>query len=185
MDRNCEKIGELLPLFAGGELDENEMISVNGHLSVCAECAQEAEEYAQARRNLALLRDDRGGEVDVWSGVSGRLFPAKKRTARLEWAVRYAAVVVMGLGIGFLVSWSAKPAPEKAAEAGMDDLRVVESDSTPLGGADFAGSGTHSRRWLDFKIPENFFPAPGVTSPSAGFVLPVVEKVHEEGERSF
>ena len=32
---------------------------------------------------------------------------------------------------------------------------------------------------------QEYFPAPGVTSPSAGFVLPVVEKVHEEGERSF
>ncbi len=183
MDKNCEKIRELLPLFPGGELEENEQIAVDGHLPVCMDCAREAQEYAEARRNLAALREERIAEVDLWSGISSKLFPVKNRPSRREWAVRYAAVIVMGLGIGFLATQGSQEAPEETPKtAGSQEIRVVESDATPLGEADFAGTGRRSRRWFDL---DSLFSLPEAASPSSGFVLPVVEEVHEEGERSF
>ena len=92
----------------------------------------------------------------------------------------------MGLGIGFLVNQGVRSTPEVMSEtAGPGASPVVDSETLPLGEADFAGTGKRSRRWFDFKFPNRFFSIPEATSPSAGFVLPVVEKVHEQGERSF
>ena len=126
------------------------------------------------------------GEVDIWSGVSAKLFPKKNRPSRLEWAVRYAAVIVMGLGIGFVVTQGSGSSPQAEPEtASSGGIRVVDSDATLLGGADFAGTGRTSRRWTDFKFPDTLFSLPEATSPSSGFVLPIVEEVQEEGERSF
>jgi len=186
MDKNCEKTKELLPLFSGGDVEENERIAVEGHLSVCAECARESESYIEARKELSFLREGPMPEVDLWSGVSAKLFPKKKGPSRLEWVVRYAAVVVMGLGIGFLVTnGSSSPSEETPVSSSSERIPVVDSGEGMLGEADFAGTGGGARKWFGFDIPETKFSLPEAISPSSGFVLPVVERVHEKGGRSF
>lgn len=142
MDRNCEKTKELLPLFSGGDVEENERIAVEGHLSVCAECVRESEVYFKARKELSFLREGPMPEVDLWSGVSAKLFPRKKGPSRLEWIVRYAAVVVMGLGVGFLVTTgSSSPSEEVPVSSQSERIPVVDSGESMLGEADFAGTG--------------------------------------------
>jgi hypothetical protein len=186
MDRNCEKMKELLPLFSGGDVEENERIAVEGHLAVCAECARESEAYIKARKELSFLREGPMPEVDLWSGVSAKLFPQKKGPSRLEWIVRYAAVVVMGLGIGFLVmTGSSSPSEETPVSSQSESISVVDSGEGMLGEADFAGTGGRARKRFGFDIPDAKFSLPEAISPSSGFVLPVVEKVHEKGGRSF
>jgi hypothetical protein len=92
----------------------------------------------------------------------------------------------MGLGVGFLVTTgSSSPSEEVPLSSQSESIHVVDSGEGMLGEADFAGTGGGARKRFGFDIPEIKFSLPEAISPSSGFVLPVVEKVHEKGGRSF
>jgi len=104
----CEEIRDLLALYAGGESYENDRVAVEAHVAVCAACARELDQYREARANLAMLREGQappGTFKNLWSGVRADLFPQKvsTRTAWLDGALRYAAVLMVGIAIGVLV----------------------------------------------------------------------------------
>lgn len=44
---NCQQINELLPLYAGHDLDEKRARLVSEHLQICMACARVAEEYGE------------------------------------------------------------------------------------------------------------------------------------------
>lgn len=118
----CEEIRDLLALYAGGEAYENDRAAVEAHVAVCAACARELDQYREARANLALLREGDappGTFKNLWSGVRADLFP-KKPEPRLAWfdeALRYAAVLMVGLAIGVLAHYSMRREAAPAATA--------------------------------------------------------------------
>ena len=45
---NCKQLDELLPLYAGRDLDEKRARLVSEHVQICSECASAAAEYREA-----------------------------------------------------------------------------------------------------------------------------------------
>jgi hypothetical protein len=116
----CDEIREILPLYAGREVRENERVAVEAHLALCVACACELEQYREAMSGLALLRE---GEVpeetwaSLWKRVASELFPWRASPVRAlgRPALHYAAVLLIGLGVGGLFHLSLRrPGPEPA-----------------------------------------------------------------------
>lgn len=49
---NCEYVEQLLPLYIGGDLEEDRSRLVSAHLETCTQCALSADEYAGANQLL-------------------------------------------------------------------------------------------------------------------------------------
>lgn len=188
---NCEDIRDLLPLFAGGETADNERLAVEAHLSMCLECGRELEEYREARRMLSDLREvpmPAGAEASMWRNVREDLFPRRRVERRLDWTIRYAAILIIGLALGFgVVSLTSRKSPSQI------QARVSPVESTPsvAGGerfpADFVGSNPDSslRNWV-FSDERNRRPfLPRASSPDGNHHLPRVEALLASGEREF
>lgn len=102
---DCETIRDFLPLYAGGELEENERVASEAHLSMCAGCARELDRYREDLSCLAALRDGEpppGALKAIAAGVRAELFP-RRAVALFDAVLRYAAVLGVGLSIG--VAW--------------------------------------------------------------------------------
>lgn len=180
----CEEIRDLLALYAGGESYDSERTAVEAHVAVCAACARELDQYREARANLMSLREGTapaGTFKNLWSGVRADLFP-QKAAPRLAWfdeALRYAAVVMVGVAIGVLAHYAgrrdAAPAPTAAAPAATS---VGSTLAQPVGLAPVPNA------------PRLFFrPAP--RTPAARveaddeFYLPRVESIPAGREKDF
>jgi anti-sigma factor RsiW len=115
---DCEAIRDYLPLYAGGELEENERVAVDAHLSMCAGCARELDGYREDLFSLAALRDEEPPAAAlkaIAEGVRAELFP-RRALALYDAVLRYAAVLVVGLAIG--AAWQfvhREPAPVPVA----------------------------------------------------------------------
>jgi anti-sigma factor RsiW len=143
----CEEIRDLLALYAGGESYEHERIAVEAHVAVCAACARELDQYRESRAQLATLRDGEapaGTFKSLWPGVRSELFPRKDpvRSSWIDSSLQYAAVVVVGVAIGFLVhrierreiAPLAAPAPSAASlgsEMPVQPVGLIPVDNTP------------------------------------------------------
>jgi len=180
----CEEIRDLLALYAGGESYDSERAAVEAHVAVCAACARELDQFREARANLALLREGTapaGTFKDLWSGVRADLFP-RKPSPRLAWfdeALRYAAVVMVGLAIGVLAHYSTRreAAPVtvvSAPAATTGDVRMVQ----PVGLAPVP----NAPRLFLRTIPRT--PAPPAEADSE-FYLPRVESIPAGREKDF
>ena len=177
----CEEIRDLLALYAGGESYDHERTAVEAHISVCAACARELDQYREARANLALLREGDappGTFKTLWSGVRADLFP-KKETRRFAWvdeALRYAAVVMVGIAIGVTIHYigrrDAASASSPTAAAGVVDSAL------PVQPATFPNS---PRLIFRPRVPA---PAPRVEA-DGNFYLPRVESIPAGGEKDF
>src|SRR5688572_15911856 len=137
MDKTCLEIRDLMAL--GGEVSPNERIAIESHVSVCAECARELTEMRAMLGNLALLRE---GEMpadaagNVWRAVQSAI-PGSRRPAILRWTTRAAAMLVIGLSIGYTTKSVAnrlEPAAV-AEESTLDDARPTFVPSDLKGGA--------------------------------------------------
>ena len=101
MDKACLEIRDLIAL--GGETSANERIAIESHVSVCAECARELAETRTLIGNLALLREGEmpaGTPEKIWQAVESAV-PGRRRPAFLAWSIRAAAVLVIGLSVGY------------------------------------------------------------------------------------
>lgn len=101
MDKACLEIRDLMAL--GSDTSRNERMAIESHVSICAECARELAEARTLTENLALLREGAmpPGTVErIWRGVESAV-PGRKRVAILAWSVRAAAILVIGLSVGF------------------------------------------------------------------------------------
>lgn len=114
---NCDEIRDLIALGAGGETTDHERIALESHVSVCAECARDLAEMRTLVGNLALLREGEmpaGTSGGIWEGL--RFSVPVRRPRILQWTLRAAAMLVIGLSVGFTAkSIAARPVPAPSA----------------------------------------------------------------------
>ena len=166
---NCKQAEELLPLYAGRDLEEERAMLVAEHVQTCAACASVADEYSESIQLTEQL-----GPVDfseaVYAGIRKRvlceieketLAPPWSQTIaslfrpRLPWAVASVLVMLVSmLLIYFIVKrgnnepqWADKrPAmvqPEKNEDSGP---RHNAPPSESNGGEKQQIAGAHPRR---------------------------------------
>ena len=111
---NCKQVNELLPLYAGGDLEEKRELQVAAHVESCADCAFAASEYRETRQMLkefappafsegvyAGIRQHVWREIEsetsapTWSHTVAGLF-----RPRLAWAV--AGVLLIAISVSAL-----------------------------------------------------------------------------------
>ncbi len=178
----CSAARGLLPLFAGGDLTEGRLEEVRGHLASCADCTRELERFGEARALLEELRDDAAlpkREVRrMWTTVRGEI-PLLRVPRRLRFlaTLRYAAIALVGLSIGFsATTLSARllaPADEPAAPVASAPPQVPIQPVVIAGGAESPDRGRVQA------ATEQPGAAPVVRGPSTGITvtrLPVYEK---------
>ncbi len=182
---NCEEIRDLLAVYVGGEAHENERIAVEAHLPSCAECRCIHDEYRELRAKLGELKEGAapaGAIETIWPRVSEEISPRSRKAGRLvafEWLVRAAAVVVMGVTIGYSAMQVMKPA--SAAPAPQDNTSIRYDAGRR---ATEAGSG--GRPWGNAGMNQIPLTAPrkGPKTPGNPY-LPRVERILDGDESSF
>jgi hypothetical protein len=124
MDKTCIEIRELMALSS--DATPNERIAIEAHVPVCSECAVEHARLQAMLGNLALLREGTmppGASERIWRGVQSAV-PGSRRPRILGWTARAAAVLVIGLAVGYSASSVAglKSAPaSKVDDVAHDD----------------------------------------------------------------
>lgn len=101
MDKVCAEIRDLFAL--GSDTSPNERIAVESHVSICADCARELAESRSLIGHLELLREGEmppGAAERIWRGVESAV-PGRRRPAFLAWSMKAAAVLAIGLSVGF------------------------------------------------------------------------------------
>ena len=162
---NCDGIKDLLALGAGGEITDHERIAVEAHIAVCAECARELADYRGLVGNLALLREGEapaGTAERIWEGVRPSVPGRKPRVFALGWIARAAAVLVIGLSVGFTamsVTRTSSPAPDLSMDGRPVD-NYSASYVTPIGHPASKASGGEPGDIL--VVPPSVVPAEGV-----------------------
>lgn len=179
MGLSCEDVRELLPLYAGGEAAENERVAAEAHLALCAGCARELDHYREMRANLASVREEdppSGTWKAITEGACARLFPrgARRAIALFDEALRFAAVLAVGLAVGVGAHVAARPdAPATAV------VRTL-----PGGGATVTAAPVdHPSFHLNPEPPTRYY-APRVNLDGS-YYLPRVEAMPVTGERDF
>jgi hypothetical protein len=121
---NCEQVRELLAAYAAGEAGD-EGIAAESHLPLCAECRGELEKYRESRNLLGSLREGDAPEGTfeaMWRAVRARALPRRPVSVIREWGLRAAAVLVIGLSAGYVLSHGLpEPAPDAGTVAKTED----------------------------------------------------------------
>ena len=109
---NCKQIQELLPLYAGRDLEEKRARLIATHIQSCTECAGSAAEYEETRRLLqefapptfieatyAGIREQVWREIEQKESTAPSLpqLVAGLFRPRLSWAVASALLLVVSL----------------------------------------------------------------------------------------
>jgi anti-sigma factor RsiW len=180
---NCGDMRDLIPLHAGGELQENERVALEAHLPQCGDCAREASAYRESRALLSGLKEGdppSGTYPKIWAEVRNAFFPA--RIHRMSWALAHAALLLIGISLGFLFTMfdSKVPAPDQAdvlspADEELVNVRDARSGRFASEGSETFPEGLRIRR---FRIPE-------FRRPTGSFHLPSVRTVRSDGEVDF
>ncbi|MCP4251630.1 MAG: hypothetical protein GY778_31720 [bacterium] len=132
---NCDRAQGLLPDYLGDEIDPADRQQFDEHLAACPACREEAESLGAALQTLRQLPPPAvAADVVADPGRRQLIYPMRARWYR---PLAYAAMLVIGVGIGWFVRPNPAPAP---------DLRAVPSITTP------APAPRGERQW-----PENRF----------------------------
>lgn len=113
----CEMMGDLLPGYAAGTLDEATRASVGEHLESCPECRAEmavvsllansdpirVPDGLEARIQDAVRRAVEQGTSAAGDVVDPDVIPLRPRRAIPAWAMSAAAVLVLALGTPLLM----------------------------------------------------------------------------------
>ena len=82
-DLTCTEFLERLPLFVGGDLEEDVQAQTTAHLARCEACSEAWRKAGASREALLSLRGDVTGEgIDLWSGIRTALREAEVETTR-------------------------------------------------------------------------------------------------------
>ena len=146
-DLTCTEFLERLPLYVGGDLEEEVQSQTTSHLASCEACSEAWRGAVASREALLSLRGDVTGEgVDLWSGIRTALREAEIETTRpaagrlltgpWQKAVTAAAAAVV---LGFL--WIQRPG-ESLPPAGVsnDAPAVVETSIEPSAATNLAST---------------------------------------------
>lgn len=108
---NCKQVQELLPLYAGRDLEERRARLVTAHVQSCAECAGAAAEYHETRQLLREFAPPSFSEAD-FAGIRQRVLREIEREGatlglsrlfaslfrpRLSWAVATALLIAVSV----------------------------------------------------------------------------------------
>lgn len=158
---NCKRVEELLPLYAGRELEEESARLVTTHVRDCSDCARSAQEYGESTQLLQLfappqfseatyaaVRSSVLREIERESSAPQSIFALEflRRTfqPRLMWAVSTAVLLaVCVFAYYFIANRSGGPRYEQAnVGSQQDNLKSSPSPSSddlkpaPTGTAD-------------------------------------------------
>jgi len=115
---NCQQAGKLLPLYAGGDLDQKREQLVAAHVQLCATCAAEVVEFHTTGRllqelTLPVIRDGAYDEIrrQVWQRIesdsAGPRVPwrfAGWFQPRAAWAAATIVVIAIMLTAIYVIS---------------------------------------------------------------------------------
>src|SRR5688572_11573783 len=162
MDKTCVEVRDLMAL--GADASSNERIAIESHVSVCSECARELAELSRLSGNLAILREGdmpAGAAERIWRGVQSAV-PQPKRSVFMTWSIRAAAVLLVGVSVGFTFSKINQSRAESPLMSSLPD----DSRPTIVPG--------------DKKDASKEFPPVRPPAPAAEYHLPFVEKIFEQ-----
>ncbi len=182
-EMSCDEIRDLLALYAGGEAREDERAEVEAHVGLCAACARELDQYREMRANLSPLREleaPAGTWKSLWHGLRAELFPrpAPRALLFLDTAVRYAAVLMVGLAIGVAIHFFQR-APERSPLAAPPRMNVEPTVVSGPGALRAIPGGTA------FPLAPSPRPQPPRAPSESSNYLPRVEAIPASGERDF
>lgn len=143
---NCIDFAVSISALADGTLDATERPRVEAHVEACAECRQLLEDLRSLRRDASAL----GPEplpASLWPRLAARLRDqgvqandeaARSRAGFWYWAA-IAALLVIAVGAGVLVTWSRRPAAPATTTATQphDDsgMRPASTGNAPAPGS--------------------------------------------------
>jgi len=118
----CAQVEKRLPLYAGGDLPEDEVAEVAEHIQACPDCRRAANGYdaaVQALREAGQEEPPAGDWRECWQAIEGRLDDQRPARNVIRLASRIptrrilkaAAIFLLALGIGVIVGLSLRPAP--------------------------------------------------------------------------
>jgi anti-sigma factor (TIGR02949 family) len=136
----CEDVRDLLAIYVGGECRDEDAETVEAHVALCGPCARELDLYREARAALATLADapaPPGLGKAIWAGVKAEISPraARPRPPWFDEALRYAALLMLGIGGGVLAYQLRGPAPEPAVAVDrplLTNFRTVAPEIRPM-----------------------------------------------------
>ncbi|MDX6611520.1 MAG: hypothetical protein QOD75_706 [Blastocatellia bacterium] len=126
---NCKQVQELLPLFAGHDLDDRSATRVAAHVQSCALCERSASEYFESRQLLQQFAPPSFSE-GVYSGMRQRvlreiseesLAPALPQRIvslfrpNLSWAVATAVLLAVS-GLAFYLIATRENGPQQVSQ---------------------------------------------------------------------
>jgi hypothetical protein len=114
---NCKQIDELLPLYAGRDLDEKRARLVSEHIEICTACARVADEYREtvelaqhfappAFTDIAYARVRRQVMQQIENETTAPLVPQMFGSwfrPRMAWAVASGLIIVFGFALYLIV----------------------------------------------------------------------------------
>ena len=131
---NCKQVEELLPLYAGRDLEEKRATLITEHLQMCAACARVADEYCDSVQLSEQFAPPVFSEA-VYAGIRQRvlreieaeaLAPSRSQTIaslfrpRLTWAIASVfLIVVSAFAIYFFVN-KGKDEPQLANKPAVE-----------------------------------------------------------------
>ena len=156
---NCKQAEELLPLYAGRDLEEKRATLVTEHLQTCVTCARVADEYRESVQMTEQFAPPVFSEA-VYAGIRQRVLreieteamaPAWSQTVasffgpRVTWAIASVLLIVVSVfAIYFMMNkgvdeqrWAIKP-PAKAQPGTIEDSN---SGSQRNGSPSVSGGG--------------------------------------------
>lgn len=147
---NCKQVEELLPLYAGRDLEEKRAMLVTEHLQTCVACARVADEYRESVQLTEQFAPPVFSEA-VYAGIRQRvqreieteaMAPAWSQTItsllrpRLTWAIASVLLIAVSLfAIYFIVSrGNDEPQLADKPPAKVQPGTKERSNSGPQGG---------------------------------------------------
>jgi hypothetical protein len=142
---NCKQIEELLPLYAGRDLDAQSERLITAHVESCTACAAVAGEYQQSQELLQELAPPAFSE-DVYAGIRQNVWrqiesePGNRSSweavfdlfrPRLAWALATVVLIAVSVFGIYLVSNRLR-APQPIAETAPGTNPTVKDKEQPL-----------------------------------------------------
>lgn len=131
---NCKEVKELLPLYAGRDLEEKCAELVKAHVAFCAECATLADDYHEARQLLQKFAPPAFSEA-VYNGIRQRVLreigrestePALPQLVaslfrpRIRWAIATALMLAVAVFAFYFIADQGSNQQELAGNGAVD-----------------------------------------------------------------
>ena len=120
-------IGDLAELYALGELDANDVVTVEEHIATCAACLRRVGEAEET-----VLALERGNRAEIAPLELRRFFPPRPRLPYAVLALATAAGLVLGIFIKMLLP-GAPPSDTQQALVAMVESHFNHAQFAPVG----------------------------------------------------